>query len=149
MKPNSSIRIRSIIFLAVTIFLLSVSCKKSGNLDYPVSYVVANSTDSEIKVIFNGLLNSWGGGGGYCDVEDSIVYLEPGVEKTLFIATWAHMGNPETDSTIRGMKILRVYMNETVQSTSDFMEAKYWAYKELIKTRGELRLVVRTSDFGQ
>jgi hypothetical protein len=131
------------------LLLVTVSCSKSDYTNYPVSYNVINSSDSGIKVIFNGLLDNWGGYERYTLVEDSIVYINAGEEKMLFIANWGNgPRNPENGMTIKGMKTIRIYRNDSIQSTSDFMQTSYWSYKELNKARGEINLVVKTTDFN-
>lgn len=135
--------------LASLLILPVLSCRKSGYSNYPVSYNVTNDAGFRIKVIFNGLARSWGGYNGYTEVADSIVYLQPGEVKTLFIAEWAWLQDtPERDTIIQGMRTFRVYRNETEQSKTDFMKTRLWIYNHLSRNRAELDLSVSASDFN-
>ena len=142
-------RVFLIAMLAALLILPVLSCRKTGYSNYPVSYNVTNDAGFRIKVIFNGLAEAWSSYHGYSDVDDSIVYLQPGEVKTLFIAEWAWLQDtPEKDTVIRGMRTLRVYRNETEQSKTDFMKTRLWAYFHLNRNRAELDLSVASSDFN-
>jgi hypothetical protein len=145
MKFFTNLRLACIPSLAGTLMLGMLSCAKP-NLEYPVSYNVINHTGFEIKVIFNGLRSShhW-----TSIIADSIIYLAPGSEKTLFISTRDNgTQNPETGPTISAVETIRIYRNDTVESTTDFTQTRYWTYQNLNKTSGEMDLPVETDDFN-
>jgi len=149
MKRFSILPVQRILLFAFILVLVSVSCMKTGNVSFPVAYNVVNNSGSGIKVVFNGLLDYWSGYQRYPPVDDSIVYLDSGEEKMLFITTWGNgTENPENGTKIRGLETIRIYRNDSIQSVSDFLQTKYWSFKQLGKTRGEMNLVVKTSDFN-
>lgn len=132
------------------LMMVACSCVKNVEDVYPVSYNVTNNSDYQIKVIFNDLLKISGYMTYYTRVKDSVIVIEPGKQKTLFVALWyLYNGqNPEHDTILRCMKTLRVYRSDTVQSTTNFLLTKYWVFSRAPRASFDYSLSVSTSDFN-
>jgi len=149
MKLNDKFNPNALLIACLVCLVGVFGCNKVNSPNYPVEYNVANISGYSIKVIFNGLLDRWGGGGYSAKVNDSVVYLMPGEQKTLFIATWGRgKTNPETGPSIEGMQTLRVYRSDSIQSVANFMETHYWTFNQKPDYRGELLLQVSNAAFN-
>ena len=78
--------------LTLALMLVSASCVKNVEEVYP-AYNVANNSDFRIKVVFNDLLDISGYMTFYTKVNDSIIVIEAGEQKTLFVALWSLQGS--------------------------------------------------------
>jgi hypothetical protein len=117
---------------------------------YPVHYNVNNNSDYQIKVVFNDLLNISGDLTQYTKVQDSVIFIEPGKQKTLFVALWTiyKSTSPEHDTLLWCMKTLRIYRNDSVLAATNFLLTKYWNFSRDAKSSYNFSLSVDSSDFG-
>lgn len=137
--------------LTLALMLVSASCVKNVEEVYPVSYNVANNSDFRIKVVFNDLLDISGYMTFYTKVNDSIIVIEAGEQKTLFVALWSlYKGqDPEHDTVLRCMKTLRIYRNDSNRSATNFLLTRYWVFSKASNSKYDFNVSVATSDFNR
>lgn len=138
------------ILVSVCLAVLTTSCVKPHDPQFPMYYNVKNNTNSRIMVIFNDLVNPVNGSYS-SQVPDSVIMIEPGDEKSLFVSLFSlyNKTNPETGVILKGMQTLRIYKNDTILSNKNFLLTRYWDYYEPNKDKAEFDLIVNTNDFDE
>ena len=138
------------IVVLVCLIVLTTSCVKPYDPQFPIYYNVMNNTNSRITVIFNGLVYPKSYGNYGIQVPDSVIIIEPGNKQSLFVLLYSSYNktNPETGDTLKGMHTLRIYKYDTILSNKNFLLTKYWEYFEPNKNKAELNLIVNTNDFN-
>jgi hypothetical protein len=124
--------------------LIFGSCSPYGYLK-TVAYTVINTTDGRIKVNFNGLIRP------PTYYFDTIVYVDRGSSKVLFLLAGdnSRPSTQEVNDTLRAIKVLKIYREDTVASTTNFRLTKYWHYNTISEQECEENLVVSNTDFPQ
>ena len=138
------------IVVSLCLLVLIASCLKPFDPSFPIYYNVKNNTNARIMVIFNGLDNPAIYGEPGIQVPDSVILIESGDEKSLFVTLYSSYDktNPETGTTLKSMHTLRIYKNDTILSNKNFLLTKYWEYYEPNRNKAELNLLVNTNDFN-
>jgi hypothetical protein len=130
------------------LLLLSLSCAKGTQRFYPVDYNVINNSGSRIKVVFNGILGTYG---PYVSIDDSIVFIDPSKEfKLIVLCELSQNGvnNPEEDNdSLYAISTLRIYKYDSIISATNFKLTQYWNYHKISNQHAELNLEVTDSDF--
>ena len=130
------------------LMFLSLSCAKETQEFYPVDYNVINHTDSGIKVVFNGVIATYG---SYRIINDSIVHINPSDEfKLIVLCELSETGvnNPEENyDSIHAINTLRIYMSDSIASTTNFKLTNNWNYHKISNQHAELNLEVTNDDF--
>jgi hypothetical protein len=135
---------RYIIFLTLLFTLIAgQQCMKLTQSHYQINYNVINTTGSRIKVIFNGL---WYGSPAF---KDSVVFVQPDETRTLIacVNTRYDLHNPETGSQLAAITKLKIFIHDTIPSSSNFLLTVYWHFQPLRDNRAELDLPVTQDDF--
>jgi hypothetical protein len=138
-------------FLLLFVLIIITSCVEKYDPQFPVYYKVRNNTDSEIKVIYNGVVNPAYSAKTGIPVPDSIIIIASQDEKSLFVTLYTayEKNNPETEDTIQGFYTLRIYKNDTILSNKYYLLTRYWEYSEPTRTRAELTVTVNADDFNK
>lgn len=138
------------ILVPLILIVITTSCVKPNDPQYPIYYKVQNNTNSSIKIIYNGLVMPGSYSNSAIQVADSIIVIESGNEKSLFVNLYSRYAkvNPETGDTLESMRTLRIYINDTILSNKNYLLTKYWEYVEPNNYKAELKLSVYTDDFN-
>ena len=134
--------------LLLILFSVLQSCNKNTNEYSRIDYQVVNKTDSKIKVVFNRITTP---AGYYQKIDDSVVYIEPSKQSTLVVMCFLSgesVANPEenTDS-LYAIQTLRIFKNDTIPSSVNFIMTRYWKYEKVRNNYAELNLDVNNDDF--
>jgi hypothetical protein len=135
------------LILTVVVLILFTSCFKIRTR-FPVYYNVINNTNSRVTVFykvkggFPALLI-------YPEVRDSIASIAPHQRTSLFVQIYDDLNEfhiEKTDS-IYMLDTLLVFKDDTIPSTKNFLQKKYWDFLELNNAKAEYNLSIDANAF--
>ena len=139
----------SITFL-ILLFALTIGqqCNKLVENHYQINYNVINTAGSRIKVVFDGSWNQ-GESGSSLVFKDSVVFVQPGETRTLIacVNTRYDLKNPESGTKLEAIIKLKIFIHDTIPSSTNFLLTEYWHFQPLRDNHAELDLPVTLDDF--
>ena len=130
--------------------ILAPSCGKISGSDTPVFYSITNNTDSKIKVIYSPSYHMVDYAGKSNQRIDTVFIIESSDKSSLLttIVTYPNEFDPLPGDTIPYFKMLRIYRQDTIQSSKNWRLAEYWEYSPGNGEKGEFTLNVNPGDFN-
>jgi len=82
--------------------------------------------------------------------KDTVVFVQSGEARTLMtcVNTRYDLQNPETGTELEAITELKIFIHDTILSSSNFLLTSYWEFQPLQDNRAELNLPVTPDDFN-
>lgn len=120
------------------------SCTKNEDNYYRTEYIIDNQTDQVIKIYYNDLKN---GSYVYPYVRDTIRYI-PANEKLKLLSQFNENKQVvNTEEAVQTFKKLHIYIDDTIESTTDFLNAEEWRMEDAEAFTKKITAVITIDDF--